>query len=261
MRRLAALGWVLLVSCGGFVLFRSHRRTRRSRALWLQSCCLSALRALGVSFVTKGNPPNPGSIITPNHLGYLDILLLAATTPTVFVAKREVRSWPIFGWFARMAGTRFVDREKRSDVLRVVDELAPVLADGLSVAVFLEGTSSDGRRVLPFKSSLLEPAVQLSGPVVPTALAYVVPANHSVADEVCWWGDMTLPSHLFNLAGLPWIQAFLVWGEPLPPATNRKILAFNAWGAVQTLHRETSLIAITDDRTAPNPVSILTQTV
>ena len=179
-------------------------------------------------------------MIAANHVSYVDVLVLAASTPVVFVAKREVRGWPIFGWFARMAGTRFVDREHRADVARVGRELAPALAQGISVGLFLEGTSSDGRRVLPFKSSLLEPAIQLACPVAPVALAYQVPPTYSAASEVCWWGDMRLIPHLFNLAGISAIEALVTWGDPLQGFTNRKQLAVCLHTRVTELHRTIS---------------------
>jgi len=167
--RLTALAWVLVASAIALAVRPAHRSSLSAREHWLQAACRSALRALGVSWSAAGRPPATSALIAANHLGYLDILVLAAMTPTVFVAKREVRDWPVFGWFARMAGTRFVDRERRSDVARVGDEIAPVLAAGLRVVLFLEGTSTDGRTVQPFKSSLLEPAVQARWPIIPAA--------------------------------------------------------------------------------------------
>ncbi len=143
----------------------------------------------------------------------------------VFVAKREVRGWPLFGWFAARAGTRFIDRGKAGDVVRVGTELSPLVAEGLSVLVFLEGTSSDGRQVLPFKPSLLEPAVRGGWPVAVAALDYAVPAGRSVETEVAWWGDMTLPPHLANLLTLPWIEAGVTWGQTRSAGSDRKTLA------------------------------------
>jgi len=177
------------------------------------------------------------AVIVANHVSYLDILVLAALTPAVFVAKREVRDWPVFGWFARMAGTRFIDRTRRADVIRVATEYAPLLAENVSVVLFLEGTSSDGREVLPFKSSLLDPVVSAQLSVVPTAISYDVPPGHSTATEVCWWGDMTLVPHLINLASLPRVRAHVSWGGPLYGATDRKKLAALACDRVRTMHR------------------------
>jgi 1-acyl-sn-glycerol-3-phosphate acyltransferase len=234
--RLALFAGTVLAALVAFVIRARFRRDLGGRAQWLQWGCRWALRALGVRCRCSGRPAR-NVIIAANHLGYLDILVLAAMTPTVFVAKREVRAWPIFGWLARLAGTRFIDREKRADVVRVADELAAPLAAGVSVVVFLEGTSSNGQKVLPFKSSLLEPAVRHQWPVKPAALSYLVPRGHAAGEEVCWWGDMTLASHLFNLAGLPWIEARVAWGAKVEAGGDRKQFAVELHRHVVQLHR------------------------
>jgi len=234
--RLSALVWVIVSAATVFALNPANRRTLAARAHWLQRACRAALRALHVRCSPIGPPPR-GTIIAANHLGYLDILVLAAAIQVVFVAKREVAGWPVFGWFARMAGTRFIDREKRTDVARVASELAPAIAADLCIVLFLEGTSTDGRNVQPFKSSLLASAVQSHWPVVPAALSYALPAGFSVEQEICWWGDMTLAPHLCHLATLPCIDAFVAWGRPITDVTDRKSLAVSLHARVVALLR------------------------
>lgn len=219
------IGWALLT-----------RPLARDGAVWLGSTCARLLRLLGVRVTWRGvATPSDGRaggcapLWAANHLGYLDILVLGASGRVVFVAKREVRSWPIFGGLAALAGTLFIDRRRSRDVARVGVEVAERLAAGVSVVVFLEGTSSDGSGVLPFRASLLEPVVEGGGGVaaVPVALHYVVPSGRDAAREVCWWGDMTLPGHLPNLLTLPWIEARVAWGEAVTgeAASDRKRLA------------------------------------
>jgi 1-acyl-sn-glycerol-3-phosphate acyltransferase len=222
--RLAVFMTEAAVAAAALIVLPRNRRDLAARARWLQRTCARALRTLRVRCAATGRPP-VGSVIVANHLGYLDILVLAAQAPMVFVAKREVRSWPLFGWFARAAGTRFIDREKRADVVRVAQELAEPLAQGVNVVLFLEGTSTDGVTVRPFKSSLLEPAVQHGWQVTPAALGYAVPDGRSVRDEVCWWGEMTLLPHVLNLLSLPRIEAAISWGEPILAIGDRKELA------------------------------------
>ncbi len=231
-RRAFAFSWVI-ASAAATVPF--HRRNLATRARWLQKTCQRALRAIGVHCAPVDGP-GTGDLIVANHVSYLDILVLGATCPSVFVAKREVRTWPVFGWFARCAGTRFIDRERRADVARVGAEFAPVIAEGLSVVMFLEGTSSDGREVKPFKSSLLAPAVERQWTVVPVALSYSVPDGHDVTTEVCWWGDMTLAPHLLHLLGLPRITAHVAWGPVETSHTDRKALAARLHHRVTRLH-------------------------
>lgn len=224
LARFAGLLWVAFSGATALAACSRHRVNVRTRAEWLRGVCERALRVLGVRVEEQGAPVH-GAFIAANHLGYLDILVLSARIPVVFVAKREVRGWPLFGWFAERAGTRFIDRTKLGDVVRVGAELGPLIAEGLSVLVFLEGTSSDGRGVLPFKPSLLEPAVRGDWPVAAASLDYEVPSGRSVADEVCWWGDMTLPPHLANFLTLPWIVARVAWGQARAPGDDRKALA------------------------------------
>jgi 1-acyl-sn-glycerol-3-phosphate acyltransferase len=95
----------------------------------------------------------------------------------------------------------------------------------VSIVIFLEGTSTDGQAVRPFKSSLLAPAVAAQWPVVPAAISYALPAGHDVATEVCWWGDMTLAPHMLHLFTLPRIRAFVAWGAAEPAMADRKALA------------------------------------
>lgn len=238
-RRMIALAAALAFHAAAFVAVAEHRRGVAARARWLSRTCRAVLRAIGVRASAVGRQPAAGVVVC-NHLGYLDILVLASQTPVVFVAKREVRDWPIFGWFARMAGTQFVDRARRGDVVRVAAQLSPVLAAGVSVVLFLEGTSSDGREVHPFKPSLLDPVVRGGMPVMPAAISYVAPPGHSAATEICWWGDMTLTRHLLNLLSLHPVQAYLGWGEPIAGENDRKKLAALAHGRVIALHRALS---------------------
>lgn len=232
--RLVVMSWVLVTAVALFALDWRHRRTGMTRALWLQWTCQRVLRVLGIDLVETGRRPH-GVMVAANHCSYLDILVLAALTPTVFVAKREVRRWPIFGWFAARSGTRFIDRTRRGDVVRIAEEMAPVLAEGLSLVVFLEGTTTDGGAVLPFKPSLLEPAVRAGWPVVPAALQYRVPEGHDVAREIAWWGDMTLPPHLWNLLKMEWVDASVQWGGARKAEGDRKAVAAALQAEVATM--------------------------
>lgn len=232
--RLVALLAVIARGVAGYGLKSRHRRDATTKARWLQVTCARALRVLQVRVVEQGRRPQR-ALIGANHLSYLDILVLAACCPVVFVAKKEVRRWPLFGWFAEKAGTRFIDRNRRVDVVRIAEELTPAIDAGLTVVVFLEGTTTAGETVLPFKSSLLEPAVRARWRVAPTALHYRVPAGRSVEEEVCWWGDMTLPPHLLNFTTLPWIEAGIAWGPAEEAVGDRKELAARLHRAVVRL--------------------------
>ncbi|TSJ78476.1 lysophospholipid acyltransferase family protein [Rariglobus hedericola] len=223
--RLVALFSVIAWGAVTYAVCGSKRKDAVSKARWLQLTCRRSLRVLAVKVESRGEPAH-GAVIVANHMSYLDILVIASLTPVVFVSKKEVRSWPLFGWFAEKAGTRFIDRSRRGDVARIGEEIGPVMAAGLTIVLFLEGTTTDGRDVLPFKASLLEPAVCNDWLVVPAGLVYAVPAGRSVQNEVCWWGDMTLAPHLWNFTTLPWVNARVAWGDPLKSSiADRKIFA------------------------------------
>jgi lyso-ornithine lipid O-acyltransferase len=231
---LGVIVWAALV----YTACRRYRMDAMGQARWLQLACRRALRAVAVEVESRGEPAH-GAVIVANHLSYLDILVIAALTPVVFVSKSEVRSWPLFGWFAEKAGTRFIDRNRRGDVARIGAELGPVMAAGLTVVLFLEGTTTDGRDVRPFKASLLEPAVRNGWAVVPAALDYSVPAGRSVEREVCWWGDMMLVPHLWNLTTLPWIRSRVAWGAAVKAeeSADRKALAEHLCKRVRALRQ------------------------
>ncbi len=223
---------VALIGLSGFLLRAENRSSSLARARWLSRTCERALRALKVRLVVTGTPPE-GVMLTPNHMSYLDVLVLAALSPTTFVAKAEVARWPIFGWFATAAGTLFIQREKKSDLVRVGERLAPVLAERVNLAVFLEGTSSDGKGVRTFRPGLLQPIVQLQATAVPVAINYRVPPPREPTLDIAWWGNMPLIPHLVGMLGLPWIEARVHFGEACGPAEERKSLAAALQTAVE----------------------------
>jgi 1-acyl-sn-glycerol-3-phosphate acyltransferase len=142
----------------------------------------------------------------------------------VFISKSEVKRWPVFGWFAVLGGSLFVQRNKRSDVARLNQELAQVLDSGALVVLFPEGTSSNGQQILPFKSSLLEPVASLDHPVSAACISYSLDEGDPGID-VCYWGDMTLAPHLLNLFSKPRIGARVAFSQLEPSSNSRKELA------------------------------------
>jgi 1-acyl-sn-glycerol-3-phosphate acyltransferase len=215
-----ALGAMLyLFQCA----FRSAEAAPNLRALWLHRICRRLLRVFALKVQIVGVLPQRGFMVS-NHLSYVDIVLLAAISPTVFVAKREVRNWPVFGGFARLAGTLFVNRESRSQVGLVADEIEARLQQGALVVLFPEGTSSDGKTVLPFKSSLLEPATRSSQPLTTALIHYELPGG-DVGEEVCYWKDMTLVPHLINLLSKPGLRATVSFASSTVGDSDRKQLA------------------------------------
>jgi 1-acyl-sn-glycerol-3-phosphate acyltransferase len=151
------LGWIWYLPA---VAIQPARDRPLAKATWLQDVARRVLPVLGVRISVQGLIPGSGLLVS-NHLSYLDVLVLAALAPSVFVAKREVKSWPVFGWFASLAGTIFVDRQRKCHTSQTNTRMTRLLEDRQLVILFPEGTSTDGRTVLPFRSSLLEPAATL----------------------------------------------------------------------------------------------------
>lgn len=205
----------------------------RLRALWTQRHARRLCRILNWSVETEGSPPT-AAIYGANHLGYTDIVMLAAATPVVFVSKSEVRRWPVLGSLAACAGTLFLNRERKEDLLVVSRQFEPITSAGIPVVVFLEGTSSNGDTVLPFKPSLLAPAVQGSWRVAPVGIHYSVSPG-TVAQDVAWWGDMEFFPHFLNLLARDQVQARVTFGEARPAGDDRKQLARELHAAVVAL--------------------------
>ena len=217
----------------GLALWQRRRLSAADRARWLSAWSRRALAALRIQARFEGAPPGQG-LVVGNHLSYLDIVVLASLAPMRFVAKADVRAWPVMGPLAVMAGTLFIDRTRRADVSRLNAELDTALADAVPVVLFPEGTSSDGARVLPFRSSLLAPAAASGAPVTPVHLSYAID-DGSVADEVCYWRDMTFLPHFLNLARKRAVRARVRFGLPVRERGDRKRLARALHGAVQAL--------------------------
>jgi 1-acyl-sn-glycerol-3-phosphate acyltransferase len=181
---------------------------------------------LGLRVRIDGGVPRAPFFLVSNHLSYLDIVTYAAVMPARFVAKREVRAWPVVGLLARAMGTIFIDRTVKRDAVRVQQGLASAVAEGDGVVVFAEATSSAGHQVLPFRPALLEWAARTGSPVQHASVGYRTSAGSIPAHlSVCWWGDMTFGRHLLALARLPWIEATVRFGDAPIAERDRKRLA------------------------------------
>ena len=179
--------------------------------------------------------------LVANHSSWLDIFALNAAARVFFVATAEVACWPGIGWLARATGTVFV-RRVRGDAARQRTELAARLAAGHALLFFPEGTSTDGRRVLPFKPTLFAAIHEKgAGKVQPVTVVYTAPPGEDAA-YYGWWGDMEFGTHLLALlAGPRGGTVEMTFHAPLDVADypNRKVLAKAAEHAVRSVFRET----------------------
>ena len=203
------------------------------RAPWLQRASRRVLRLFQFETQTAGPVPSRGLLIS-NHLSYLDVLVLSSLTPAVFVSKHDVKFWPVFGQLAVLGGTVFVNRERRFQVGEVNDEITTALKQGALVVLFPEGTSSNGQDILPFKSSLLEPA---TNPVWPLAVGWI---HYEIDDgdarnEVCYWGDHTFFPHMLNLLSKRRVRATVRFRQFSSRIGDRKELAHRLRGEILKL--------------------------
>jgi lyso-ornithine lipid O-acyltransferase len=165
-------------------------------------------------------------LIVANHSSWLDIIAISAAAPVIFVAKREVASWPLFGLLAKLQRSVFVDRQRRHKTAEVNAEIAERLLDGDPVVLFGEGTSSDGNRVLPFRTALigaahtaLEAANVGHVSVQPLSIAYArrhgVPLDRNERRAVAWYGGAALWPHLLEVLRRGALDVVVTWGEPV----------------------------------------------
>lgn len=230
---------MLVWRLGAIGVARDPARSWRWRSVWFRRCARGMLRILGVRLRVVGPAPEPPFLLVCNHLGYLDVPVLASVVDAAFVAKLEVASWPVLGRLCRWMGTLFVDRRRRRDLPAALYALDAQLAAGRGVVLFPEGTTSsgasgDGRpRVLRFHAPLLHAAAEAGLPVAWAALSYETPlGEEDAATAVCWWDDAPLLGHLARLLALPHVSARLRLCERPVAAADRKRLADELHGAV-----------------------------
>lgn len=193
------------------------------------------LKVLGVRAQASAPPRlSTGALLVCNHVSWLDIYLIYAARRVHFVSKAEVRAWPVAGWLAQKTGTLFLERGRRADTARVNTDMRALMQGGAWVAVFPEGTTSDGRRLRRFLPSLLQPAVELNCPIVPAALRYRTLTGEYSAGPA-YIDDISMWQSLKNIVSEPGLVAELHFGEPIVPNGHRRDLAAQAQAATARL--------------------------
>lgn len=202
-----------------------------------RAVCRLALPILGLGFTTRGTPMRHAGAIVANHVSWLDIFALNAAQEVFFVAKSEVAGWPGIGWLARATGTVFIAR-KGTEARRQQDLFETRLRMGHRLLFFPEGTSTDGQRILPFKSTLfaaffthgLDKVIQIQ----PVTLVYHAPPGED-SRFYGWWAEMDFASHLkVVLAARRQGRVEVIFHDPLDVAAfaDRKALAQASEAAV-----------------------------
>ena len=240
-------GYLLLLCCRLVEhVFGRGRRPASSHVVVL--VCRTALRIIGLRLRHRGRVALQSDAVVANHSSWLDILVLNATRRVHFVSKDEVAGWPVIGLLARSAGTVFIERARA----RAADQallFRARLRAGDRLLFFPEGTSSDGLRVLPFKSTLFaaffDDALRERARLQPVALRYHAPAGEDPR-FYGWWGDMDLVPHLLAVLGAARQGRVDVVFAPVlrvSDQANRKALAAAAEAAIREAHREAGAAA------------------
>jgi lyso-ornithine lipid O-acyltransferase len=176
-----------------------------------------------------------------NHVSWVDVVVIGSLAPVAFIAKSEVRKWPLVGITAEMQRTVFVDRARRRQTSDAIGEIAKRLASGTSVVLFAEGTSSDGNRVLPFRSALVGATGHAAADIVvqPMSICYTglhgMPMGRQYRPLVAWYGDLDFMPHIRKFIARGAVDAVVSYGAPVAvaEAADRKTMTKTLEGAVR----------------------------
>lgn len=239
---------------GALILRTVFRRADAERRReWVRWWSEKLLRIAGVEVRVQGIPPGAsevGAMIAANHITWLDIFAISSVRSTRFIAKSEIRDWPLAGWLAENAGTIFIHRERRRDTARINDRVRDALQAGDCVGLFPEGQTTEGDGLLKFHSSLFEPAVANGARVHPCALRYQR-ADGSLCREVTYVGERTFPQSMGLVLRQRGVVATLTFAPTIETAGHRRReVAEAAHGAIASL---VNLATGTEPRTTADP--------
>jgi 1-acyl-sn-glycerol-3-phosphate acyltransferase len=226
----ALAGWLTIL----LVFPRLPQLQRNAR---VQAWAGKMLAILGVRLQLRGQPPVSGpTLLVANHLSWLDILVMHAARHCRFVSKADVKHWPLVGTLATGAGTLYIERESRRDAMRVVHHVAESLAAQEIVAVFPEGTTTDGTRLLPFHGNLIQAPIAAQAPVQPVGLSYLDAATGRPSRGPLYIDDDTLVGSLWRTLTADPIVAVVHFGAPqLAQGRDRRTWAADLREAVAAL--------------------------
>lgn len=194
-------------------------------------------KILRVKVEVTGPLPQPGpALLVGNHISWLDIPIIGSLFPVSFVAKKEIGSWPLVSHLAKLQGTVFVDRIRRQTVLKSRYQMQCRLKAGERLVLFPEGTSHNGKALLPFKSSFFSAVAGLDVPVIPFTLVFThirgLPITARQRAFHAWYGDMALAPHVWQALQAGPITVKVIFHEAVVPNT-RKIMARAAHGTIK----------------------------
>lgn len=191
------------------------------RDMRVQAWAMQLLALWDIELKVRGQAvPSGPALMVANHISWLDITVIHAARYCRFVSKSDIRDWPLVGTLATGAGTLYIERTSRKDALRMVKDMASAMGNGDVVAVFPEGTTSDGRALLPFHANLIQSAIEADAPVQPMSIQFLDARSGQVSFAPCYIGDDTLLGSIWRTLTAPRITAVVHFG-PLQWAQGR----------------------------------------
>ena len=200
----------IFVICTVFPRLTSAQRGQKV-VLWANG----VLRRLKVELHVDGQPHSAGPLmLVANHTSWLDITAVHASLFSRFVAKHELRKWPVIGYMASQSGTLFLERRSPKDALRVVHQIAQCLRDGDVIAIFPEGTTSDGSALLPFHGNLLQAAISADAPVQPVCIQYLDTRTGQLSSAPNYVGNAHFLASLWSTLCAQNLSVRVRFGQP-----------------------------------------------
>ena len=205
-----------------FILISTKNQQERIIRFW----CKRLLAIFEINVEVKGLETYLANqkkyLMVANHISWMDIIVIQSIKPCIFVAKSDVASWPLFGWVAQMTGTIFIKRDKISDIKKALKKMKRRLIKR-SVCIFPEGTSTNGRYLLPFKSNLFQSSIDTQKSILPLCLRYE--QKNTYTDKTAFVDDMSLLDSIIKIKQEKDIRAIVEVLQPIRPRYNRKELA------------------------------------
>lgn len=196
------------------IYVRFPQLSPEQREMRVQAWALQFLALWGIHLRVLGQPVSNGpALMVANHISWLDILVIHAARHCRFVSKSDIRDWPLVGLLATGAGTLYIERTSRKDALRMVKDMASAMRLGDVVAVFPEGTTSDGRELLPFHANLIQAAIEADAPVQPMSIKFIDAQSGETSFAPCYIGDDTLIGSMWRTLKASRIEAVVHFGE------------------------------------------------
>lgn len=209
----------------------------------IQIWSLEMLARIGIRLIVKGKPVSKGPmLLVANHISWLDIASLHAAVFCRFVSKADIKKWPVIGTLAAGVGTLFIERESRRDAMRVVQHTTQSLLAGDVIAVFPEGTTSDGQTLLPFHANLFQAAIAANAPVQAASLQFIDTLTGQRSAAPCYVGDDTLVGSIWRTLRASNIAVVICFDEPQwANGRDRRAWALDAKAAIERLREDPAL--------------------